>query len=181
MLGHNHVSPDVKLMAPPCEFDGVDEPLANAVTGKKRLPSEARIRQRMGVPRIIVSTARLALLLVASNALVSFMIYRSRNQLVGLVGFQILMGIGLAETHTAILPRLRRWTVPVVTGAFVLIVLITGGQMRRTRLTLASEAALGLSSDPCAVIHDTDRFDPELIRRLKAHYEMANPGCVHRP
>ena len=60
VLGHEHVSPDMKAMPVTGPFEGLHRPGARPVPGKKRLPLETRERECVGVTGIIVSPASLA-------------------------------------------------------------------------------------------------------------------------
>jgi hypothetical protein len=60
VLGHNDVRPNVELVFVAGGVDGVNQPMPRPVPAQKSLPSKAGKRQRMGVTRVVVASARFA-------------------------------------------------------------------------------------------------------------------------
>jgi hypothetical protein len=123
--------------------------------------------------------ARLAALVIAASALVSFWTYLSRDHLVGLIGFRMLIGLGLPVAYAALTRRLPARLVQAG-GAVVLLVLLAA-QVHRTRLAVAGEVDPTFTADPCIGLMHPELYDPAMIRRIKHQYGLSNPDCSSRP
>jgi hypothetical protein len=115
------------------------------------------------------------LLLIAFNALLSYLVYRSRNQIVGALGLYASAGVGLAYLLSwAKRQRVNRSL--LLLGGFLLIGW-TGAQAVQTRQTFDREVATMLRQDPCTALDDPMRYDRELVQHIKHRYGMSNPDC----
>jgi hypothetical protein len=117
--------------------------------------------------------------LVLLNALLSFMLYRTRNQLVGMAGLYTAGGIGLSELLQLGRVRLRRWS--WIAGPAALAVVFswmvwhaaTDGRQR-----VDSYRALVSGIDPCTHARQSPQIvKPDVVARIKRVYGLSDPGC----
>jgi hypothetical protein len=111
--------------------------------------------------------------LVLMNAILNFVLYRGRNQLVGMLGLYATAGTGLAYLLRAVAsPRhsLLRWCV-----LLALTTILAWQTARATQLMVQSyEHAQHI--DPCtyAAVYSVD---PDIIHQLKLRYGLEDPRC----
>jgi hypothetical protein len=112
--------------------------------------------------------------LIAFNALLNFMVYLERNQLVALCAVGIASGVGLTIADDWMRTRRSQRLMRGLTAATLVCLLIT--QASHTRRAMASAAEALLREDPC---HAAAAFqiDPAFVRRVKSQYGMNNPEC----
>jgi hypothetical protein len=118
-------------------------------------------------------TAWMLALTVAANALLSVMIYRDRNQLVGACAMAILAGLGWPIVMRMWPNRLAR-----VAMAAALITLIAV-QAVLSRALVVERAALAGQIDPCGLEIMERDFVPAYAARLKSAYRTNQAGCGH--
>jgi hypothetical protein len=132
-------------------------------------------------PRVV----RIGAWLIVINAALSFVIFRSRNQVIAMCGLNLAVGAGLAAGASMLQVagwRRVRWCA----AACVLALLVV--QTVRTRAFVSQEVDAYARQDPCIemekVVLDrlkpADLFPPAFIERLKVHYGMSNPTCEPR-
>ena len=119
---------------------------------------------------------RVTFLVVASNAALSFMLYRNRNQVVALCAVGIAAGVGLAVANAAVLTsaplRLVR-----ATAVAVLLVLLAAHAIN-TRDLVSFEVADSRRLDPCDMLRGDRPIAPAFVKQMKTAYGMPNPDCT---
>ncbi len=113
---------------------------------------------------------RMIALVIVANGLLGFMIFRERNQLVGVCAVGVVAGVGLA----IVCERLRGWRAPVAAAVMILLLASQASLARR----LVAEASADLNrTEPCRW-HLRDRpFAQPFITRVKTAYGMDDPLC----
>lgn len=113
--------------------------------------------------------------LILGNALLSFLIYRGRNHLVGLIGLYGIVGLGLAwiAQRTSSMKLLT-----VVCGWLILVILGQGIQYRRVLQNLHVTTMNAM--DPCESLDDPD-ISPKTIEEIKRFFGLPNPTCQGAP
>jgi hypothetical protein len=114
------------------------------------------------------------LALIAANAALSFMIVRTRNQVVGDMGFYSMAGAGVAVCFGMAL----RWRRVALAAGMAVLAGIFFTNARRTNAEISSIVARFASLDPCAqaALFAKD-IDPSLVRQIKLRYSLDNPDC----
>jgi hypothetical protein len=120
---------------------------------------------------------RVAGLVIAGNTALNFMIYTSRNQLLGVCAFGLVVGIGVAAVDTWLRSRSHRLPQLALAGLTAIVIFTQAGLTRRET---GEQVANLLTQDPCIEILHTDQHDPALMREIKIKYGMSDPGCVVR-
>lgn len=119
---------------------------------------------------------RITVLVIASNAALSFMLYRSRNHLVALCALGIAVGAGVAVLNGLLQtwgrPRLMRYA-----GVTALLGLLMVEAIR-TREIVSADVADSRRMDPCEALADRRPLDRAFVKRIKTAYAMLNPDCV---
>jgi hypothetical protein len=114
--------------------------------------------------------------LVLVNGLLSFMLYRTRNQLVGMSGLYGAAAIGF----WALRVRLRAYAVPATLGAVALIV--GWAAWHATRMDFPEVDGyrrLAAGIDPCVYLKQyPTNIRPSVVATLKRQYNLANPTCT---
>jgi hypothetical protein len=121
------------------------------------------------------------LVLLFLNAGMSFMLYRQRNHLVGLMGLYPAAGVGLAYLIAAAKQNLPvRQALAVLAG---LLVLPLGVKPIAFIETLNNFRWTTTSIDPCRWSVDRHRRDIDVgvVRQIKTLYRLPNPGCTQKP
>jgi hypothetical protein len=114
------------------------------------------------------------LVLIAANAAVSFAVYRTRNQIYGLIGLYVTASVGL----TYLLSLLPRWTTRwIVIAATIPSLLWLGGQAQRADALVQREIQTMRRQDPCSRLNNTSRYERAVIVELKHKYALSNPDC----
>lgn len=114
---------------------------------------------------------RLIAIVPIANGLLSFMIYRDRNQLAGACALAIVSGVGFAGGDRL----LRSRTVRVAAGA--VIVALLGAQAVLAFALTNEQRAHARAIEPCASDLRARPFVPPFIARVKSTYAMNDPGC----
>jgi len=112
--------------------------------------------------------------LIAFNALLNFMVYLERNQLVALCAVGIASGVGLKIADDWMRTRRSQRLMRGLTAATLVCLLMT--QASHSRRAMASAVEALLREDPC---HAAAAFqiDPAFVRRVKSRYGMNDPEC----
>ena len=121
---------------------------------------------------------QLLVLVVVFNAVLGAIVYRGRNQLVGMCAMAIIAGVGIPtwqQVATASRHRLLRAAV------IAAIVALGAGRAFATHDKVAADVEEMLAQDPCESPLRQDRQGDEFARRVKATYGMADPNCVGMP
>jgi hypothetical protein len=119
---------------------------------------------------------RLVALVIVSNALLGFMVYRPRNMVAGQCAQAILTGVGIAlvlRSGAASRPRLA---MAAAAGALTAIVL--GQQVRATQARVAGEVASLQDADPCDSAVRKRPFGERFVEKVKRRFEMSDPDCT---
>jgi hypothetical protein len=114
------------------------------------------------------------LALVVVNALLNFVVYRTRNQLIGFAAVYSMAGIGLHCLWGQVSPRFGRWAPVAAGGAAALILGWLAQQAVLRPRTVQSHQELAARSNPC----DAERrfrgvIDHEVVEELKRRYGVA--------
>jgi hypothetical protein len=115
--------------------------------------------------------------LILVNGLLSFMLYRTRNQLVGMAGLYGAAGIGF----WALRLRVRAaYAVPATLAAVTLIFGWAAWHATRTDFPqVDSYRRLAAGIDPCLYLKQyPQNIKPSLVARLKRQYDLKNPTCT---
>lgn len=111
--------------------------------------------------------------LVVLKALVSFMLYRPRNQLTGAAAIYACAGLGLAVLLSqARASRVRRVTATAVVAPLILAVGFLVPQVARH---LNEKRLDAMKIDPCRTMKAP--LHPDLVRRVKHYYRLEDPDC----
>jgi hypothetical protein len=119
----------------------------------------------------------IAVLVIASNAILSFVFYRERNHLAAVCALGLVIGAGLAVIDA----RLRTFTTGVRVGVAVVLLSVLGLQAARTRGIVSREVDNLLGGDPCSGVGHARSSEREFARRIKLKYDMSNADCVNVP
>jgi hypothetical protein len=118
--------------------------------------------------------------LVLANAALSFMLYRTRNQLIGMAGLYGAAGIGFWTVLAGARARLREWAAVTTLGALVVVFGWMAWHATRTDFPqVDSYRRLAAGIDPCLYLKQYPRnIRPDLVFRLKRQYNLSNPTCT---
>jgi hypothetical protein len=116
-------------------------------------------------------TSGMLAVVVLANALLSVMIYRDRNQLVGACAMAILAGVGWPLVARTMSNRLAR-----VALAAALVGLIAA-QAALSRALVIERAAIAAQIDPCRLEIMERDFVPPYAARLKSQYRATDASC----
>ena len=121
-------------------------------------------RPRFGLP---------LLALVVLNALLNFVLYRTRNQLIGFAAIYSAAAIGLQWLWLHVQPRVGRWA-PLAGGAAAALVLVWLAQQAVLRpRTVQSFQEVAAKSNPCdAQRRFKTEIDPAVASTLKQRYRI---------
>lgn len=110
-----------------------------------------------------------------TNAVLSFMLFRPRNQLIGTCAVAIAFGVGLAHSRRLLegfgSVRLLRMSLAAA-GAFVLTL-----QMARSHTQTRVEVARLRAEEPCASSVRERPFGNAFVARVKAQFGLADANC----
>ena len=118
------------------------------------------------------------LALAVLNAALNFVLFRTRNQLIGIGAVYAAAAIGLHWLYLHTVPRAGRYAVVAATAGALLVVgwLALQGALRpRTVQTFERNAAASNACD--AARRFTREIDRSVVRRLKDRYGLPNPDC----
>jgi hypothetical protein len=126
------------------------------------------------------ATLHVAALLPLTAALMSVMLFRSRNQLIGAAGLAICAGVGLAGLRMVAPPP--GWRHAARAALMVLIVLVLARKALDARQRVI-DAAIDLnSSDPCESHLRQRPIGRDFAPIVKRHFDMPDPDCrQHTP
>jgi hypothetical protein len=137
------------------------------------------------VPAIVTALAALAawqrprwalplLSLVVLNAVLNFVLYRTRNQLIGFAALYSTAALGLHWLWLQVAPRAGRWAPAVaVCGAVLVLGWLAQNAVLRPR-TVQSFQEIAANSNPCdAQRRFRDVIDPAVVSTLKRRYGVA--------
>ena len=113
--------------------------------------------------------------LVLFQALLSFMLYRDRNHLVGAAGLYAAAGIGLAMLLNDLRGTRAARGVAAAMVALLLVVLALNARSLARRLDEERKDAMKI--DPCRWVKDP-LVNAETIHRMKLRYGLNNPDCT---
>lgn len=121
--------------------------------------------------------------LVAANAILSFMVYRTRNQVVGMAGLYAAAGVGLWSLAPLARERLRDWCVPVAAASLVVALGWMTWHAAHTDFALVgSYRNITDGLDPCESLRRyTRNVDRRVVVQIKTNYGLSNPSCAHVP
>jgi hypothetical protein len=110
--------------------------------------------------------------LIFLGAILSFVLYRERNQLVGMLGVYMTAGIGLAYLLSSDIYRhyLIKWVIMAILFTILIlqILSVVNGNINYYEGTK--------SLDPCVSI-GTYHVNPDIVYQLKEKYNMSDPKC----
>lgn len=119
--------------------------------------------------------ARLAILLVACNALLSFLLFRHRNHMVGEVGLYIASGIGLAQVLQ--LCEGARWRRALRFAILAGLALLIAALSYRTEIALAAAYERLRMANFCESVASNRGIDQRLAREIAAKFRPWVPPC----
>jgi len=114
---------------------------------------------------------RLALLAIAGNTVLSFLLYEPRNQLVAVAAIGLLIGAGVAVLT-------MRGPTPMRTGVVIAVAALLAIQTVRTHSAVSEEVDQLLQQDPCSYLveHPTAvPFAERVKSRYGGHWECGTP------
>lgn len=117
--------------------------------------------------------------LVVFNAVLSFMVYRSRNTVFGMMGLYVSAGVGVS-CLLALAAR-RAAARLLMLAAFAVGLWWVGNQAFRAKQMVQAEVTDMLATDPCHVLVNPERYDRAVIEGLKRKYNMSDPDCASSP
>jgi hypothetical protein len=122
-------------------------------------------------PRVLGSVA----LLPIATGMLSVMLFRSRNQLIGLAGIAILAGVGIANMRLRMATeRLRAPAIAAMTA--VIIVLLCGkAYFARTEVTARVDSLR--MGNPCTDDNIERPFVGKFVPMVREAYDLGDPGC----
>ncbi len=122
-------------------------------------------------------TARMALLTVAANAVLSASLYRERNQFIASFAVAVAAGCGLARWTPTTVPG--HWAAIARRAAFSGLLAAIALQAVRTHDRADDDRTQFLSGNPCRQLQDRDQIDRRFGRRLMAFYALPDAGCAY--
>ena len=167
-------------------FIGTFEPSVFDDIGAIAIPGQFGVRGIL-LPSLVAVAAGAAALrwprqvaplltLVVVNTVLSFVQYRTRNQLVAVVGLYVAGGMGLALALRYARER-ADWKVVRVVGIGVLVLLV-GVQTARTADSIDHIRTQQAQLDPCKSLRDYPKdIDRNVVRAMKERYDLPNPRC----
>jgi hypothetical protein len=122
--------------------------------------------------------ALLFLSIILFNSVLNFPLYRSRNQLVSLIGLYGFFGLGISYLWG----KIQVQHIKLISGVFVLVLIIVSG----LKIGYLSHYLELISysyniSDPCDTLtqhHHPENIDREIVKQLKIKYGLSNPECL---
>lgn len=129
--------------------------------------------------RFASAPVRMLALVAVFNALLGAMIYRGRNQLVGLCALSVVIGVGFSMWPRLAMPR--RQALRLAALFAVVVAAAAGRQAIATHRNVASDVAAKLARDPCDSALRARAFADRFAKRIKSTYDMANPDCQETP
>jgi len=117
--------------------------------------------------------------LVVFNALLNFLLYRTRNQLVGIFGLYGLMGIGLFALWN--IPGKSQTKRAIVNISLCIVLLFIAFKAAEFSNHLFVVTQSYYRDGPCEVIAEFPQkqaFNMEIVRQLKTYYGLKNQDCV---
>jgi hypothetical protein len=120
--------------------------------------------------------ARLIAFVPIGNALLSFMVFRDRNQLIGAAAIAILTALGLARLQQT----LGRATLARVVGpiALALGLAYLGREAMHTHRLTTRESASLKDQEPCESAIRDRPFGDRFVTKVKTRYGMTDPECL---
>src|SRR5438046_408838 len=118
------------------------------------------------------------LALVVVNAVLNFVTFRTRNQLIGIGAAYGAAAIGLQWLYVQAAPRAGRYAVAAATAGAALLVgwLALQAVLRpRTVQTFEQTSATSNACDAARLL--PQEISRSVVRRLKERYHLPNPGC----
>jgi hypothetical protein len=115
------------------------------------------------------------LFLICFNAVLSYVVYRSRDQIIGMIGLYATAGVGLGYVLSWIRPRVgRQW---LAAALVALLFWLPLQQAVEVRHLFEREVTAMLRQDPCTSLVSPARYDRALVQQIKREYGMTNPDC----
>lgn len=137
------------------------------------LAAAAMVGILLGGPRL-----RLLALLPVCNALLSFVVYRERNQLIGACAMAVAMGVGFSLWSRMRILSSSKLKPLLHAAALAVLVFLLHKQIIATRQVLVDEYA-DVDMDPCHSLDVRGRsFGDDFIAKVKNRYAMENPHCA---
>ncbi len=113
--------------------------------------------------------------LVIGNALLSFLLYRGRNHLIGLMGFYATAAVGMSWLLSRIRWRARAGI------AWGMVLFLTGWQAMKYRTALAQTYVAPMNEvDPCLALR-TKEVSMNTVEEIKRRFGLPNPACQGFP
>jgi hypothetical protein len=110
-----------------------------------------------------------------ANGLLSFFMYRERNQLIGAAATAIALAAGLSRASTA-LPTMGRVRPRAAMAAFMLAAIIVRSAEARVNIrNRVDELTTGL--DPCESSVRDHHHGDEFVTLVKQRYQLDDPHC----
>lgn len=117
------------------------------------------------------------LVLIAFNAVLNFMFYRTRNHLAGMAGLYATAGVGLAYVLSFV--RNRRGTGLISATAMCILFIWLHRQTTGQMHSLQSYQNYAAALDACVAAREyAADIDRDLVRQIKIKYGMSNPDCT---
>jgi len=163
-------------------FLGTMFPGIFSVEGAMKISSSAREILLVSVPIFLLAFFGLIksyrntlplFALILLNAILNFVLYRGRNQLVGMLGLYAAAGIGLA--YLIQLSIFKRYFIIKWAGVFILMVLLSW-QITKATTNILRYYENTKELDPCPLAQQY-HVDMNLVHLLKEKYQMNNPDC----
>lgn len=122
---------------------------------------------------------RLLALVPVFNALLGAMLYRHRNQLVGVCAMTVAVGIGLSLLHApAFVGAARRQFAGAVLATLIALAALHGVT---TRARVINEVHGLRGQDPCEAGLRRHNYGDRFAQRVKAAFGLDDPNCLETP
>ena len=142
---------------------------------------EVAIRGVLLVPALVavagnLPQARLIALVPICNALLSLMVFRARNQLIGATALAVVMGIGLAYLQAQ--SRDREWGGFVRALAMASFLALLARDAQRTNIVIGDRSTELLEDEPCASYVRDLPYGPRFVTMVKSRFGLDDPHCL---
>jgi hypothetical protein len=121
---------------------------------------------------------RVAALLPLTTGVMNLMLYRPRNQLIGVAGLAICAGAGMAVLRVREMPR---WHPRLRAAAALLICLLLARKAYDARARVIEQVIDINGQEPCESGVLERRIGQQITPLIKRHYGLPNPDCRATP